>query len=112
MGAWPERLVLRRSIDPAQCHLPCAGLCGGSQQGEGFQGDGPRKEAVRLLDPLPLRAVRRACRRPLDNRMTPQPEDEVIRKRQRERARLTAILLGLFVVLMFAITIAKMTINR
>ena len=26
--------------------------------------------------------------------MNPQPEDEVIRKRQRERARLTAILLG------------------
>ena len=38
--------------------------------------------------------------------MNPQPEDEVIRKRQRERARLTAILLGLF------ITIAKMTINQ
>jgi hypothetical protein len=44
--------------------------------------------------------------------MNPQPEDEIIRKRQRERARLTAILLGLFVVLMFAITIAKMTINQ
>jgi hypothetical protein len=44
--------------------------------------------------------------------MTPQPEDEVIRKRQRERSRLLAILLGLFVVLMFAITIAKMTINQ
>ena len=44
--------------------------------------------------------------------MSPQPDDEVIRKRQRERAKVTAILLGLFVVLMFAITIAKMTINR
>jgi len=44
--------------------------------------------------------------------MTPQPEDELIRKRQRARAKVTAILLGLFVVLMFAITIAKMTINR
>jgi hypothetical protein len=58
--------------------------------------------------------------------MTPRPEDEFgpvdgelprhevefIRKRQRERARLTAILLGLFVVLMFAITIAKMTVNQ
>jgi hypothetical protein len=41
-----------------------------------------------------------------------QPEDEVIRKRQRERSRVLAILLGLFVVLMFAITIAKMTVNR
>jgi hypothetical protein len=44
--------------------------------------------------------------------MEPRPEDEVIRKRQRERSRVLAILLGLFVVLMFAITIAKMTINR
>ena len=39
-------------------------------------------------------------------------EDEVIRKRQRERSRVLAILLGLFVVLMFAITIAKMGINQ
>ncbi len=42
----------------------------------------------------------------------PNEEEELIRKRQRERSRLMAILLGLFVVLMFAITIAKMTINR
>ena len=42
----------------------------------------------------------------------PSEEDELIRKRQRERSRLLAILLGLFVVLMFAITIAKMTVNR
>ena len=35
------------------------------------------------------------------------PEDEVIRKRQRERARIMAWLLGGFVVLMFLITIAK-----
>jgi hypothetical protein len=39
-------------------------------------------------------------------------EEEIIRKRQRERSRVLAILLGLFVVLMFAITIAKMTINQ
>jgi hypothetical protein len=39
-------------------------------------------------------------------------EEEVIRKRQRERSRLLAILLAAFVVLMFAITIAKMTINQ
>jgi hypothetical protein len=39
-------------------------------------------------------------------------EEEVIRKRQRERSRVLALLLGLFVVLMFAITIAKMTINQ
>ena len=42
----------------------------------------------------------------------PHDEDEVIRKRQRERSRVLAILLGLFVVLMFAITIAKMSINQ
>ena len=33
--------------------------------------------------------------------------DELIRKRQRERARVMALLLGAFVVLMFFITIAK-----
>jgi hypothetical protein len=44
--------------------------------------------------------------------LMPQEEDEIIRKRQRERSRLLAILLGLFAVLMFAITIAKMTVNR
>ena len=35
-------------------------------------------------------------------------EEEVIRKRQRERSRVMALLLGAFVILMFAITIAKM----
>jgi hypothetical protein len=39
-------------------------------------------------------------------------EEEVIRKRQRERSRVMALLLGAFVILMFAITIAKMTINQ
>ena len=42
----------------------------------------------------------------------PHEEDELIRKRQRERSRMLAILLGLFVILMFAITIAKLGINR
>ena len=42
----------------------------------------------------------------------PQPDDEIIRQRQRERSRLLAILLGAFAVLMFAITIAKMSINQ
>ena len=41
-----------------------------------------------------------------------RPEDEVIRARQKSRARVTAVLLILFVVLVFAITIAKMTVNR
>ena len=39
------------------------------------------------------------------------PEDEIIRKRQRERARVTALLLGAFVILLFFITIAKTGIN-
>ena len=39
------------------------------------------------------------------------PEDEVIRKRQRERARITALLLGAFVILLFFITIAKTGMN-
>jgi hypothetical protein len=38
-------------------------------------------------------------------------EEEIIRKRQRERARIMALLLGAFVVLMFFITIAKTGIN-
>jgi succinate dehydrogenase hydrophobic anchor subunit len=38
-------------------------------------------------------------------------EDEIIRKRQRDRARVTALLLVAFVVLMFFITIAKTGAN-
>jgi hypothetical protein len=38
-------------------------------------------------------------------------EDELIRKRQRERARVTALLLAAFVVLLFFITIAKTRMN-
>ena len=37
----------------------------------------------------------------------PQPEAEIIQKRQRERARITAWLLGGFVFLLFLITVAK-----
>lgn len=38
-------------------------------------------------------------------------EVEIIRKRQRERARIVALLLGAFVVLLFFITIAKTGLN-
>ena len=38
------------------------------------------------------------------------PEDEIVR-RQRERARIMAWLLGAFVVLLFFVTIAKTGIN-
>ena len=40
-----------------------------------------------------------------------QHEEEVVR-RQRERARLMAWLLGAFVVLLFLVTIAKIGLNR
>jgi hypothetical protein len=43
--------------------------------------------------------------------MTPQPEDERVR-RQRERARLMAWLLAAFVVLLFLITVAKIGLHR
>jgi hypothetical protein len=43
--------------------------------------------------------------------MTPE-ETELRRKRQSERARLLALLLGAFVILMFLITIAKLGLNK
>jgi len=43
--------------------------------------------------------------------MIPQ-DDDLVRARQRSRGKVTAILLMAFVVLMFAITIAKMAIGR
>ena len=43
--------------------------------------------------------------------MMPQPEEELIRRRQRDRARVTALLLGAFVVLLFFITIAQASRN-
>ena len=39
------------------------------------------------------------------------PPEELIRKRQRERSLLTALLLGGFVVLVFAISVAKIKLN-
>ena len=38
-------------------------------------------------------------------------EDEVVR-RQRDRSRIMALLLGAFVILMFLITLAKVGLNR
>ena len=40
------------------------------------------------------------------------PEEEVIRARQRDRARIMAWMLGAFVVLMFLITIAKVSAGK
>jgi hypothetical protein len=44
--------------------------------------------------------------------MTPLPEDETRRRLQRDRSRITALLLGAFVILMFAISMAKMMVNQ
>ncbi len=44
--------------------------------------------------------------------MTPDGEQDRIRARQKSRALVMAIALGAFVILMFAITIAKMTVNQ
>ncbi|HVH37764.1 MAG TPA: hypothetical protein VM757_04165 [Sphingomicrobium sp.] len=41
-----------------------------------------------------------------------EPEEELVRARQRERARLMGWLLGAFVVLIFFITIAKMGLAK
>jgi hypothetical protein len=41
-----------------------------------------------------------------------RPEDEIVRARQKERAKIMAWLLGAFVVLIFLITMAKIGLNR
>ena len=40
-----------------------------------------------------------------------EPEIELLRRRQRERARIMALLLGAFVILLFFITLAKIGLN-
>ena len=40
------------------------------------------------------------------------PTQDEIRRRQRSRAIITAVLLGAFVILVYAISIAKMAIHR
>ncbi len=40
------------------------------------------------------------------------PEDEIIRKRQHDRARIMAWLLGAFVILLFLITLAKIGMGK
>ena len=45
-------------------------------------------------------------------REEPRPEAEIIRARQRERARITAWLLGGFVFLLFLITVAKIGMGK
>jgi hypothetical protein len=44
--------------------------------------------------------------------MMPDDRDDAFRARQKSRALVMALALGAFVILLFAITIAKMTVNR
>jgi hypothetical protein len=44
--------------------------------------------------------------------MTDKPDQDPIRSRQKSRALITAIALGAFAILLFFITIAKMTIAQ
>ena len=44
--------------------------------------------------------------------MNPDGPEDKIRSRQRSRALVMALALGAFVILLFAITIAKMTVNQ
>ncbi|MDB5692834.1 MAG: hypothetical protein JWO81_1897 [Alphaproteobacteria bacterium] len=48
----------------------------------------------------------------LDPQLDPKPDDAEIRRRQKGRAIVMGVLLGLFVILVYAITIAKMSVNR
>src|SRR5205085_8872700 len=73
--------------------------------------DGAREATFRLLDLVSLCAVRSARCRQVDGRMSPLPEEELL-KRQRERARLMAWLLGAFVILLFLITVAKIGLHK
>ena len=42
----------------------------------------------------------------------PKPEAEIVRARQRERAKIMAWLLGAFVILLFLITLAKIGMGK
>jgi hypothetical protein len=44
--------------------------------------------------------------------MIPDGSEDKVRARQRSRALVMALALGAFVILLFAITIAKMTVNQ
>jgi hypothetical protein len=48
----------------------------------------------------------------LDPRLDPPLDDAEIRRRQKGRAVIMGVLLALFVILVYAITIAKMSVNR
>ena len=68
VAPWPLGLAgraLRRRRGGAQPRLPRPRAARPRQHGDRARGDEARKAAVRLFDPLSVRAVRRAGRRPL-----------------------------------------------
>ena len=69
---------------------------------------GPEKHLFGFFRLLFVRAVRRSGRRSLAGVV--KHEDEILR-RQRDRARIMAVLLGAFVILVFFITMAKAGMN-
>ena len=104
----PHRADLRRGRDRLEPRLRHPRGASPREQGNRARANGPGEKAVRLLDPLSFRALRGRGRRPVAGMV--KVEEEVVR-RQRDRARITAWLLGAFVVLLFFITIAKTGIN-
>ena len=110
VAARPDRAALRRARRGPQRGVRRAVAAGARQPRDRAGGDGAGEAAVRLLGPLSVRPVRGAGRRPLD-RLHDRARRRSRPRRQRERARLMAWLLGGFVVLLFLITIAKIGVN-
>ena len=75
----------------------------------------PGEALVPLFDPLPLRGVRRAGRRPAGTGMRRDPfkddREDLVRRRQKGRALVMAVLLGGLALLIFAITLAKIRLG-
>jgi hypothetical protein len=106
--AWPHRRRLWADRSRAQPAVRRAGGAGAGQSGERARGDGAGETALWFLGALSIRSVRGARRRSAAGMM---PEEELVR-RQRDRARIMAWLLGGFVVLLFLVTMAKVGLNR
>src|SRR4051794_33924040 len=108
MAAWPYGLDLWRLRGRPELRL-CGARCARAHQRRNrCQGHPCREASVRLFCLLSLCALHGTRRRPVARIV--KLEEEVVR-RQRERARITALLLGAFVVLLFFITIAKTGMN-
>ena len=107
-SASPVRSMARRAAVLSFVFLVLAARVG-SEPRDRARADGGREASVRLFGLLSVRLVR-ACSSRTDGLHAVKLEDEVVR-RQRERARVTALLLGAFVVLLFFITIAKTGMN-